>query len=315
MRLWSAYLALAALAGASACAPARAPSGALPSAPPTELAPPVVTERTELSFGLEQHYASVQTGLLVQGLLRDDGGGADTQFDRETLIRTFNEVVFRQEFIRRGDRLVAAGSDASLNRFEVPVTLHVRFGQTVDPAAQINDAAEIDRLVSRLAARSSHAVDVSDFPGNFTVFILHEEERLTLGPRLKEIMPELTEADITAILDMPRNRYCLVVTSDPANDGRLQSAFAIIRAEHPDRLRVSCLHEEISQGLGLQNDSPTARPSIFTDEEEFGRLTSMDELLLTMLYDPRLLPGMTAAEAAPIVEAIATELLPEETGS
>jgi hypothetical protein len=43
----------------------------------------------------------------------------------------------------------------------------------------------------------------------------------------------------------------------------------VIRAEHPDLLRLSCLHEEIAQGLGLPNDSPRARPSIFNDDEEF----------------------------------------------
>ena len=67
----------------------------------------------------------------------------------------------------------------------------------------------------------------------------------------------------------------------------------MIRAEHPDLLRLSCLHEEIAQGLGLSNDSPAARPSIFNDDEEFALLTRHDELLLTMLYDPRMIPGMS----------------------
>ncbi|WP_372802367.1 DUF2927 domain-containing protein, partial [Paracoccus seriniphilus] len=45
------------------------------------------------------------------------------------------------------------------------------------------------------------------------------------------------------------------------------------------------------------------------DDEEFALLTRHDELLLQILYDPRLRPGMTAAEATPIVRSIATELL------
>ena len=31
--------------------------------------------------------------------------------------------------------------------------------------------------------------------------------------------------------------------------------------DDPDLLRLSCMHEEIAQGLGLANDSPLARPS------------------------------------------------------
>ena len=74
-------------------------------------------------------------------------------------------------------------------------------------------------------------------------------------------------------------------------------------------MRTSCIHEEIAQGLGLPNDSPTARPSIFNDDEEFALLTAHDELLLRVLYDPRLEIGMTPDEARPIVDAIATELI------
>ena len=59
----------------------------------------------------------------------------------------------------------------------------------------------------------------------------------------------------------------------------------------------------------LTLDSPAARPSIFNDDEEFGLLTTHDELLLQMLYDPRLTPGMTAAEAAPIARVIAREYM------
>ena len=66
------------------------------------------------------------------------------------------------------------------------------------------------------------------------------------------------------------------------------------------------------QGLGLANDSPQARPSIFNDDEEFGLLTRHDELLLRILYDSRLSPGMTEEEARPVVEIIAAELLGED---
>ncbi len=69
------------------------------------------------------------------------------------------------------------------------------------------------------------------------------------------------------------------------------AAVALIRAENPDLLRLSCIHEELAQGLGLANDSPAARPSIFNDDDEFALLTTHDEKLLQMLYDPRLHTG------------------------
>jgi len=72
-------------------------------------------------------------------------------------------------------------------------------------------------------------------------------------------------------------------------------------------LRLSCIHEEIAQGLGLSNDSPAARPSIFNDDEEFGLLTTHDEFLLRMLYDPRMRAGMDAAQARAVANVIAGE--------
>ena len=79
----------------------------------------------------------------------------------------------------------------------------------------------------------------------------------------------------------------------------------MIRSELPLLLRLSCVHEELAQGLGLANDSPTARPSIFNDDDEFGRLTTMDEAMLSILYDPALRPGMEAEDARPIVRRLA----------
>jgi len=58
----------------------------------------------------------------------------------------------------------------------------------------------------------------------------------------------------------------------------------------------------------LANDSPSARPSIFNDDDEFALLTTHDEMLLKMLYDKRLSAGMTADAAAGDVKVIANEL-------
>ena len=64
------------------------------------------------------------------------------------------------------------------------------------------------------------------------------------------------------------------------------------------------MHEELAQGLGLANDSPAARPSIFNDDDEFALLTRHDEILLELLYDPALKPGMTPDEARPILRRL-----------
>ena len=139
--------------------------------------------------------------------------------------------------------------------------------------------------------------------------MLNEDERRAFGPQLRRIVPGIGEDVVRTITDMPRSTYCLVFAFSEGNASTYSHAVAVIRGEHPDLLRLSCYHEELAQGLGLANDSPTARPSIFNDDEEFALLTTQDELMLQMLYDPRLHPGMKPEAARPIVEAIARELM------
>lgn len=95
-----------------------------------------------------------------------------------------------------------------------------------------------------------------------------------------------------------------------APKGTIVAGVVVIRSELPDALLQGCVEEELSQIMGLLNDDPAVRPSIFNDDQEFALLTRHDELLLRILYDRRLAPGMTPAVAMPIVERIIAELLP-----
>ena len=146
-------------------------------------------------------------------------------------------------------------------------------------------------------------------PANFNVLILNEGERRNSGPLLRELVPGIGQTAVQTIERMPRETFCLVFAFSRGQSSAYTRAMAVIRAEHPDLLRLSCFHEEIAQGLGLANDSPAARPSVFNDDEEFGLLTRQDELMLRMLYDRRLTTGMDAETARPIVNQIAAELM------
>ncbi len=137
---------------------------------------------------------------------------------------------------------------------------------------------------------------------------MNEDERRRLGPALRSALPGVSAPDVAGMTDMAQSTYCLVYAQSAAASSTYIGAFAVIRAEHPDLLRLSCLHEEIAQGLGLPNDSPAARPSIFNDDEEFALLTRQDEAMLRILYDPTLRPGMTEAEARPLITTLAVRL-------
>jgi hypothetical protein len=62
---------------------------------------------------------------------------------------------------------------------------------------------------------------------------------------------------------------------------------------------LGCVIEESTQALGLFNDSEQAYPSIFNDKTPDDFLSPLDIVLLELLYEPTLLPGMTASALQP----------------
>ena len=259
------------------------------------------------SATMAQYLAGVQDSLLARGLLRGDPGETP---GAERLAEDFIQIALRDEYVMQGGRLVPQAHAAPLRRWDRPVRLSVVFGDSVPPATRTRDRGLVGDFADRLRRVTGHPVGLAGEGGNFVVMILSEDERRAIGPRLAAAVPGIPPSDIRAIEGLAPQNYCTVFAYSPGAGAAYSNAVAVIRAELPDRLRLSCIHEELAQGMGLANDSPTARPSIFNDDEEFALLTRHDELLLRMLYDPRLKPGMREAEARPIAEAIAAELLP-----
>jgi len=260
------------------------------------------------SVALSRYYARVQAGLLTQGLLRTDGGGPDAPFSAQDLVDDFIRIALFEEYTTIGGRIVARQTPSQLHRWDQPVRMAVEFGATVPQAQRAIDRSSITAFADRLSRVTGLPIRQVSSNANYHVFIVNELERRTLAPRIREILPGISEAAIQAVQDMPRSTFCLVFALDPGELGSYSQAVAVIRAEHPDLMRLSCIHEELAQGLGLSNDSPSARPSIFNDDEEFGLLTTHDELLLRILYDPRMRAGMDAEEARVQAEIIAAEL-------
>lgn len=301
-----AALALAACAGDGGAGLTPAPRAV---APPLTSAPPTGQPDSPASAAARSYYTEVQAALLSQGLLRTDGGGADTPFTDRMLAENFLAIALFDEYDRGG----AASSTGQLRRWQAPVRVGLRFGASVPAERRATDTARVGSYLARLARLTGHPIRLDDQNPNFFVYMVSEDERAALGPQIAAAMPGMGPADIATLTALPRSTYCIVMAQSEGTSGVYQRAFAIVRAEHPDLLRLSCIHEEIAQGLGLPDDSPTARPSIFNDDEEFALLTGMDELMLRILYNPALRPGMTEAEARPIVTGLAARLVGGES--
>ena len=288
-----------------------------PAPAPTVTAPPPATVRrpppqpSDASADLAAFYERLEANLVARGRLRretDAAAHADA-LTPDALARTFVRIALFGEYDESGPVLIQRPTETRLHRWSGPVRVELVFGPSVPLADRRHDRAAADRLIGRLAAASGHPISRVPTDGNFTVFVMGEDDRPAMLAGMKDRLPELGPPQIRALETLPRTDFCLVFSSDPGNDGTIARAAALVRAEQTPLLREACLHEEIAQGLGLPNDSPFARPSVFNDDDEFATLTPLDEALLAMLYDPRLVPGMSVEEARPLLPDIAAAAL------
>ncbi len=108
-----------------------------------------------------------------------------------------------------------------------------------------------------------------------------------------------------------RETVCLGIFNSWRRSGRITRAVVIIpvdRARARGKL-AACVVEELTQVLGLPNDSDKVFPSVFNDRSIDDFLTGLDLLLLKMLYDPRIKPGMDETKARPLLREIAAEFV------
>ena len=265
--------------------------------------------RSTASQELSLYYRRLQNDLLAQDLMRGDGGGPDTPFTAAMLVRDFVQIALFDEYAPGGGTQNATATPGVLRRWDQPIGMNIEFGPTVPAAQRVRDTASIAAYAARLSRLTGVPIRQNAINANYTVMVLNEDDRPGFEGRLRSLIPGIEPSTVRTFLNLPRDLLCIVISVSENNAPTYARAVVLIRGEHPDVMRLTCIHEELAQGMGLPNDSPQARPSIFNDDDEFGLLTTHDEYLLRMLYDPRLTPGMTAAQVEPIVRVIAAELV------
>lgn len=251
------------------------------------------------SAALSAYYAKMQQTFQERGLLKTIRTVPSSSMDAISLKRDFLEIAMHSEY---GNGLSTSGSRSAkpLLRWEEPVRLQVMFGASVPKERRVQDLKTISNYTNTLARLTRHPMTVNPNKPNFHVLVVNEAERKSLSKTLPKLIPDVSKSTLRNIARMQPNHLCMVVAEPHADRSRgFKKAVAIVRAEHPDVMRASCIQEELAQGMGLSNDCREAWPSIFNDDQEFAFLTRRDEVLLRMLYDPALRSGMSSQDVAP----------------
>ena len=262
---------------------------------------------------LRKYYSRVEARKLSMGLLRQDGGGADTPFDLDDIIEVFEKLAFYNEYNIDDNQLLPNSNPVSLGKWKTQVNISPRFGNSVSIKQKEQDTIEIANLLSVLSDATNHKIKLTDKNTNMYIVIGNQKEIVELTNQISLDLEEFDPKRIPIIAKLPRDIHCMAMTSVSSDQGsEIESALVIIRNELPNLMRRACFHEEIAQSLGLTNDSHLARPSIFNDDDEFSTLTKLDKILLNILYDNRLKSGIVRNEASQLVRQIASEVTAQD---
>ena len=269
-----------------------------------------LTMQSEESIELQKYYQRTSNRLRSWGLLRTDNGAIDNPYNAKTLSENFLKIALYDEYKIENGSYVAKETERKLKRWKNPITINIIHGETSTRKQIEADTKNIEHFARRLSNLTNLPIEIETKPGNFILLFLDINEQKRFGKKLETLMPLLTPSMAKAITSSPRTTFCsaFTLTRSP-KDFEFVSAIILIKSEHKNLMRKSCIHEEMAQAMGLSNDSKFAKPSIFNDDEEFALLTNHDENLLRILYDNRLQPGMDVNEAQQIVTKIAKELL------
>lgn len=237
-------------------------------------------------------FDTYQSQMQLHGFLRTEIAPTDVPFTNARLVENFRRIAF---FTYPNDERHVP---KPLTKWEGPVLYSVIGSEA--------DRHQVDALMRRLAGLTGLTIEqVAEADANFVVLLLDErEQRAARHSFVDEESRDFFDSFVSAIFD------CGAIADWSEDDPRISKALVYLHGDLSGLYRRLCFHEEISQSLGLFNDDPTVRPSIFNDDDEFALLTTHDEYLLRILYDRRLRSGMTPEQAMPVVRRIVEELRP-----
>lgn len=204
-------------------------------------------------------------------------------FSDADVVRGFLSTVFAAEY----RSFSFSGRSSRLKRFAGPVRVHI------DNRAAIDRTAAVRRFVAALDAGVANldiGIVPASAPANFRIHVIDRRDYRGVVGRV------LGRSDGYA----PGKCIARIVSG---RRGTVR-ADAVIVSDEGEFVFRRCLVEEVLQALGPANDDASLPDSVFNDASRHAVFTRFDRLILAMLYDPRLRPGMSAAEATPLLPAV-----------
>jgi len=229
------------------------------------------------------------------------GADADGIQDRRQLERkTFSDAEILDGFfkISFGAEFRVGGDVVDrVRKYDGPVRVFV------DNQAALDRRAQLTNVINEVGRRIKHldiALTGQRSDANMVVSLVRERD-------LGRAIQALYGRDEAPRIQRSLEPQCLSGYSKD-DSYRIRHAEVILVVDAGEFTFYDCAYEEILQALGPINDDASIPWTMFNDAVHMGFFDIYDQLLLNVLYDPRIRPGMSRQEARAVLPAILPEV-------
>lgn len=206
--------------------------------------------------------------------------------------------------LTRGFMALAFGSDLrvgvkprGIRRFDHPIRARVYPGGSVDRTAQmqaiIEEYARAVPALNLSLAQESPSADI--------------EIRLIDEKDFRTALEDAFGARITREFVTRTDPQCMTSVKSAA-EGDIVRSITFVIVDKGDPVFFDCAYHELLHAFGLSNHDQTNPFTTLNQRRMVGYLSVYDRSLLTLLYDRRITPGMTAAQVRSVLPEIIKDL-------
>lgn len=203
--------------------------------------------------------------------------------------KAFNEIAFKNEYKTTNNKVL---------KWQVPINYDINFFK-IKPSYLATELTQTH--LKQLMQITKHPIKTNNNnkPHNFSIIFTQDKNYKLAINKFSFAKENNIEQKSNCMGQFITNRKSEIL-----------KAIVIIPIDRAmgKGLLVACIVEEITQVMGLPNDSYWVNPSIANDQSKIEFLTGLDYIMLKTLYDPHLKAGMTQAQSKPIIQNILKQL-------
>jgi len=212
-----------------------------------------------------------------------------TRFSTSELMHGFLALAF-------GSDLRIGARPRGIRRFDHPIHAQVISGGSVDRAAAMTRV--IEEYARKVPTLQLSVVDAP--PADVEVRLIDEKD-------FKSALQAAFGAAVAQTFIRRTDPQCMTSVKS-STEGDILRSVSFIIVDKGNDVFLDCAYHELLHAFGLSNHDQRNRWTTLNQKRMVGYLTVYDRDLLTLLYDPRMKPGLSPAQARSELPQVIAEL-------